>query len=200
MRHVDGRHAEVSLDPRDLGSHLDAELRVEVRERLVHEERLRIAHDRAAHRDPLALTAGERPRLLLQRLREPQNPCGFADATVDLVFRETAHLEGEAHVLVRIHVWIERVVLEDHRDVAILRREVVHDLSVDLDGARGDRLETRHHPERGRLPAPRRPDEDDELAGCDLEVQRGDGFGPVGIYLRQLVENDLRHGVSSCRI
>jgi hypothetical protein len=37
--------------------HLDAQLRVEVRERLVYQERLRLAHDRAPHGDALALPA-----------------------------------------------------------------------------------------------------------------------------------------------
>ena len=57
VRHVDRGHGEVPLDPRDLGPHLDAQLRVEVRQRLVHQERLRLAHDRPAHRDALALAA-----------------------------------------------------------------------------------------------------------------------------------------------
>ena len=39
VRDVDRGHAEVRLDPGDLGPHLDAQLRVEVRQRLVHEER-----------------------------------------------------------------------------------------------------------------------------------------------------------------
>ena len=57
--HVDGGGAEALLDPRDLGAHLHAQLRVEVRQRLVHQERRRVAHDRAAHRHALALAAGE---------------------------------------------------------------------------------------------------------------------------------------------
>ena len=55
VRDIDRRHPEVPLDARDLGAHLDAELGVEVRERLVHEERLRVADDRAAHGDALSL-------------------------------------------------------------------------------------------------------------------------------------------------
>ena len=54
---VDGRDAEVVLDARDLGAHLHAQLRVEVRQRLVHQERLRVAHDGPSHRDALALAA-----------------------------------------------------------------------------------------------------------------------------------------------
>ena len=57
VRDVDRRHAERALEPADLRAHLDAELRVEVRERLVHQEGLRLADDRAAHRDALPLAA-----------------------------------------------------------------------------------------------------------------------------------------------
>ncbi len=70
---VDGRRLEPVLDPRDLGPHLHAQLRVEVRERLVHQEGLRLAHDRAAHRDPLALAAGEVRRLAVEVLGEVED-------------------------------------------------------------------------------------------------------------------------------
>ena len=74
VRDVDRRHAEVALEAGDLGAHLHAQLRVEVRERLVHQERRRLAHDRAAHRDPLALAARERARLALQERLEAEDP------------------------------------------------------------------------------------------------------------------------------
>jgi hypothetical protein len=41
----------------DLGAHLHAQLGVEIRQRLVEQEHLRIAHDGAAHGDALALAA-----------------------------------------------------------------------------------------------------------------------------------------------
>jgi hypothetical protein len=73
VRDVHRRRLELALDPRDLGAHLDPQLRIEVRERLVHQERLRLADDRAAHRDALPLAARERARLLLQHLVEPEH-------------------------------------------------------------------------------------------------------------------------------
>ena len=82
VRHVDGRDAELALELRDVGAHLHAQLRVEVRERLVHQEHLRLPHDRAAHRDPLALAA----RQLL-------------GAPVE-VRRQVEHLRGPGHALV----------------------------------------------------------------------------------------------------
>ena len=44
----------------DLRAHLVAQLRVKVRQRLVHQEHLRVTHDGAADGDTLTLTAGER--------------------------------------------------------------------------------------------------------------------------------------------
>ena len=66
VRHVDHRGAELLLQPRHLGAHLDAQLGVEVRERLVHQERRRVAHDRAAHGHALALAARELRRLAVE--------------------------------------------------------------------------------------------------------------------------------------
>src|SRR5690348_17727509 len=46
----------------DLRAHLHAKLGVEVRQGLVEQEHLRVAHDRASHRDTLALAARELAR------------------------------------------------------------------------------------------------------------------------------------------
>ena len=56
---VDRGDAELALQAGDLGAHLHAQLGVEVGERLVHQERRRLAHDGPAHRDALALAARE---------------------------------------------------------------------------------------------------------------------------------------------
>ena len=74
VRDVDGRRADLALQAADLGSRLRAQLRVEVRERLVHEEDLRLAHERATERDALALPAGERARLALEERLDPEQP------------------------------------------------------------------------------------------------------------------------------
>ena len=158
VRDVDGRHLEVALEPRDLGPHLHAQLGVEVRERLVHEERLRLAHDRAAHGDALALSARERARALREHALEPEHLGGVSDSRLDLGSRDLAQLQPERHVLEGRHVRVERVVLEDHRDVAVLRRQVVDDAAADPHGPAGDRLEACHHPQRRGLAAARRPD------------------------------------------
>jgi hypothetical protein len=56
----------------DLHAHLDAQLGVQVGQRLVEQEHRRLAHDGAAHGHALALTAGERLGLTRQVLLEPR--------------------------------------------------------------------------------------------------------------------------------
>ena len=189
--HVDGRGLEAVLDPRDLGAHLHPQLRVEVRERLVHQERLRLANDRPAHRDPLALPAGKIRRLAIEMLGEVEDLCRLLDHLVDPRLLDLRHLQRERHVLANGHVRIERVVLEDHRDVTVLRRLPVDDVFADPQLALGYVLEASDHPQRRRLAAAGRPDEDQELAVGDVEVELLDRLGPVGESFRHLVERDL---------
>ena len=151
------------LEPCDLGPHLHPELRVEVRERLVHQERLRLPDDRAPHRDPLALPSRERSRLALEERLEIEHLGRILDPAVDLALRDLLHPQPEGDVLVDREVWVQGVALEDHRDVPVTRRDVVDDAVADAQHAPRDLLEAGHHPERCRLPAPRRADEHHEL-------------------------------------
>ena len=74
------------------------------------------------------------------------------------------------HVLEHGHVRVERVVLEHHRDVALLRRDVVDHAAADRDLAVGDLLQPGDHAQQRRLAAARRADQHAELAVVDLDV------------------------------
>ena len=169
VRDVHRRDSETLVQLRERSAHADAQLRVEVRERLVHEEGLRLAHDRPAHRDTLALSARECGRPSLEQLAEPEQLGHLVDAPSDLRLLRPADLQAVAEVVADAHVRVERVRLEDHRDVAVPGREVGDVAAADRDRAFGDFLEARDHAQQRRLPAAGRPDEDDELAVVDLE-------------------------------
>src|SRR5262249_32477733 len=77
--------------------------------------------------------------------------------------------------------------------VAIHRRQVVDDLVIDQDAARGDRFEPGHHPERRRLAAAGRADEDHELLVADVEVHVFDGVNLFEFFV-QTSDYDLSHG------
>jgi hypothetical protein len=197
VRDVDRRHAQLLLDAGDLRAHLHAQLRVEFRERLVHQEHLRLAHDRAAHRDALALAAGQLLRAPVQVRRQPEELGRPRDALVHDVLRRVSQTQPEADVVGDGEVRVERVVLEDHRDVPLLGRQVVHDALADRDLAFGDVLEPRDHPQRGRLAAARRADEHDELAVADLEREVVHGVHVVVVDLLDLFEDHVSHSSAS---
>ena len=171
MRDVDRGDAETLLEGGDLGAGRDAELGVEVRQRLVHQEDLRLANDGAAHGDALTLTTREGLRLTVEEVLQAEQLGGFLDALLALGLGHVLHLQCEAHVVTHGHVGVQGVVLEDHRDVAVLRREVGHIALADEDRAGVDLFQACKHTKRGGLATARRADKDHELAVLDLEVQ-----------------------------
>ena len=72
---------------RDLDPHLRAQLRIEVGERLVEQEQLRFAHDRASDRDALSLPARELLRLAVEQRADLQNARRLVDPSLDLIGR-----------------------------------------------------------------------------------------------------------------
>jgi hypothetical protein len=69
-----------------------------------------------------------------------------------------------------LHVRIQRVILEHHRDVALLGRNVVDDALTDEDLAFGDFLEAGNHAQQGGFSASGRADQDDEFAIGDGNI------------------------------
>ena len=179
---------------RERGAHPDAELRVEVRQRLVHQEGLRLADDRPAHRDALPLAARELRGLAVEeilRARAARRP-RCTRRTIS-AFGVLPDAEPEAEVLAHAHVRVQRVVLEDHRDVAVGRLELRHVDVADRDRPLGDLLEPGDHPQERRLPAARRPDEHHELPVGDRQVDVVDGDDAAGERLRHMLELDRSH-------
>ena len=70
-----------------------------------------------------------------------------------------------------VNVRVKRVGLKDHRDVAILGQHMGHVPVAHADFARGHRLQPGDHSQRGRFPASRRPQKDEELPLLYVEVQ-----------------------------
>ena len=80
VRDVDRRGAQPLVQLLELDPHLHAQLGVEVGQRLVEQEHLRVAHDRAAQRDALALAAGELARLALEQFADAEDLGRLVDA------------------------------------------------------------------------------------------------------------------------
>ena len=177
----------------DLGTHLDAQLRVEVGQRLVEEEDLRVADDGAAEGDALTLAAGQSLRLAVEQLLDAQDLGRLADQLVDLVLGLLAQLEAERHVVIHGHVRIQRVVLEHHRDVAVLRRDVVDQAVANVELALRDLLKAGDHAQRGGLAAAGRSDQNDELLVGDVQAEVGHGSHIARVDLVDVIELQACH-------
>src|SRR5262249_903960 len=171
----------------------DPQLGVEVGQRLIHEVCLRLTHDRAAHGDPLPLTARQRGRLAVEVLLDAEHPGGLAYPALDLVFGRLALLEAEREVLLHRHMRVERVVLEHHRDVSVFGRQIVHHPAADGDVPESDLRQASDAPQGGGLATYRGADEHHELRVVDVQGEVINRFDTAGVDLGDLVKNDLGH-------
>ena len=160
---------------RSLASRLD--------KRFVEQKHLRLPHDGAAHRDALALAAGQLARLAVEHGAEFEDARGFLDPGVDLGLGHAAVAQAVGHVVVDAHMRIERVILEHHGDVALGRLDLVDDAAADVDLAAADGLQPRDHPQQRGLAAAGGADQHAELAVGDLEADALDGLEAVWIGL-----------------
>src|SRR5215210_9392553 len=196
---VDARRPDPVVQLGDLRPHLHPELGVEVTERLVHKERLRLADYGTPEGNPLPLAAGERLGLPVEETLDGENPCGLLHPARNLVLVQLPELEGEAHVLPNVHVRVEGVVLEDHGYVPLSRRKVVDDLIPYKDLTAGYVLQAGDHTQGRGLPATGRPDEDDELPVRDIQTHLVDGDHVLAEDFGYLLQGYFSHPTSSFR-
>ena len=78
---------------------MDTQLGVQVRERLIHEEHSRLAHDRPGQGDALLLPARQLGRPPGQEVADPEHLGNALDLLILLRPREAADLERVADVL-----------------------------------------------------------------------------------------------------
>ena len=172
-----GVDALAQLD--DLRAHLVAELGVEVGQGLVHQHDLRVTHDRAANGDTLALAAGERLGLAVEILGDVQNLGSLADLLVDLVLGGVTQLQREGHVIINGHMGVQRVVLENHGDIAVLGGDIVDELAVDVQLAAGNLFKAGDHAQCGGFAAAGGADQNDEFLVGNVQVERLNGHNAL---------------------
>ena len=167
--HVNGGEAQVGVEALDLGPHLDPQLGVQVRERLVQEHETRVQDQRPRNGNPLLLSARELPGIPILEARELDQLQHFLHAPPDLLGRPALELQAEGDVAEDGHVRKQRVVLEDHPEAALLGRHAVDALPVDRDLTVGGGDQSRDDVQGRGLAAPAGPQEGDELLAPNLE-------------------------------
>ena len=155
----------------DFASHLNSEFGVEVGKRFVHKEKFRLSYDRSAQSNSLHLTAGKFFRFSVEILSEIENFGRVENFFLYFFFRVMAKIfygiavfvrydvavfilfnilclfrfEREGDIFENGHVGIQRVVLENHRYISVLAREIISHYSVDVKVARSYFFKSRYH-------------------------------------------------------
>eukprot|EP01042_Synura_sphagnicola_P033671 gene33670-43222_t len=100
-----------------------------------------------------------------------ENAGGMADALVDVGLVAAGNLETESHVLVDIHVRVQRVALEHHGDAALGRRQVIDYFAADGQLAAADVFQTAQHAQQRRFATAGRADQDAEFTVVDVQIE-----------------------------
>ena len=169
---------EVGVEPGDRGEHVVGPLRVELRRRLVEHERGRRGGERARDRRPLPLAAGQRRGGAVAQVRDAERVEHLLDPAAHRRLGQREVLEHERDVGLDVVDDELRlgVLVDEPDDVGELAR-----LVGTRAAAEGDDVATeapagrvRHEAVGGAqqraLARPRRADDEEHLAGRDLEV------------------------------
>ncbi len=127
---VDGRLAEPPLQVAQLVAHLDAQLEVQVGQRLVEQEQARLQDQGPSDGDALLLPARELGRVAIRHVRQIDELQHLADPAPDLRLPDLAQTQAERDVVEHRQVGKQRVALEHETDVTAVRGPVVEPLAV----------------------------------------------------------------------
>jgi hypothetical protein len=84
----------------------------------------------------------------------------------------------------------QRVILEDHADIASVRRDPAHVVAADRDRALVLKGKAGDHPERRRLAGTGRPEKREELALIHIQVDAVDGSRVLAEALDQTTQDE----------
>ena len=174
MGDVHGRYAELLLDALDGVAHFHAQLRVQVGQRLVHQQHPRLDDDGAGERHALLLSAGEVCRHAVLEMIDLDDLEDAVDLALYFILRQLAVAQAEGHVIEYIHVREYRVVLKHHADVPFVGGDIVDDAVVDLERAAFDGVESDDHAEKRRFAAAGRAQQREKFARLDFQRQAVD--------------------------
>ena len=195
VRHVDHGGLELLVQLGELHAHLHAQGGVQVGQRLVEKKDLGLAHDGPADGHALALAAREVLGLALQQVLDVQDPGGLLHRGVDLRLGHLGQLQPERHVVVQVHVRVQRVALEHHRNAALGRRHVVDHAPANAQFTARDVLQASNGAQQRTLAAARGADEDHELAVAHFQIDVTQHMG-LAIGFLHFLEHDVGHSLT----
>ena len=107
--HIDDRRTQFLMQLLYFGAHIDPQLRIQIRQRLVEKKDVRIPHQRPTHGNALALAAGQLAGLAVEQMPDLQQISHVRHRLVAFAFGDPVHFEPEGHVLGDVHVRVKGI-------------------------------------------------------------------------------------------
>ena len=190
---VDGGDAEVLLHLLQLIAQLDAELGVQVGQRLVHADDGGVGHQRAGDGHTLLLAAGQLGHGLLQLLIAEIHLAGdVPHALVDLRALRLLDLQAEGDVVVDGHGGEQGIALEHDADVAVLNGDVGDVLFLDYHSALRRLDEAGDGAQGGGLAAAGRTQEREEFALLHVDIDAVQSGEVIELH-HNIIQTDHTH-------
>ncbi len=188
------------MDVLDLHLHVLAQLLVQRAQRFVHQHQLRLEHQRAGQGHTLLLASGQLAGVTLGEGIELDHVQHPLDPLADVGLAQVAHGQREGQILGHGHVREQRVVLEHHADVALVRRHVVDRAPGQLDFTGGGGFEAGQHHQAGGLARAGWAKQSEELALANIQVEVFDDQRLAVVALLHTTEADQRFAGCSVRL
>ncbi len=170
MGDVNGCRSKSPLQGADLDPHLDTPLGIKIGKRFVEQEYRRLADDGAPHGNALSLTARQSTWQMIQIRCQVEQRGGSLHRLSDIRLWQFAKVQAETHILRDRHMRIERIILENHRDIPVLRGNIIHDPAIEPNGSARQVLKTSDDSEQCRFTTSRATNQGNELAIIDLQI------------------------------
>ncbi len=189
VRDVYGRDAVATLEVAQLRAQTLAEGAVDTGERLVEKEDRRHADHRPGHLYEVLVPGRELPGPAMEDVFDVERTSLGIDPPPDFCLGDVTQPEGEPDVLPSPHLGEQDGILEDHRDVPVLRGNVGRVMSTDENRTRGDIVETSDGAQDARLARTGRPDDRHQLAVGDIQADAVED-GDTALVDRHPIEDD----------
>ena len=189
----DGGDAQFLLDALDLHLHLNAQLGVQVGQRLVQQQDMGPGHQSACQSHPLLLTAGKLSGVALVQPGQLHQGQDLRHPLRDFRLFQLLQLQTEGHVLKHGHMGEQGIVLEENADVPLVGRDFRHVLPVHQDAALRRLGKAGDHPQGSGLAAAAAAQQSDHLPVGGLEVHIVNG-GKIPEALGKSDQFQCSHG------
>ena len=171
MGDEDGSDPGLKLDAADLFAHLNAQAGIQVAERLIQEQQIRLFDQRTGDRHTLLLAAGKLARFAVKEVVHMDQFRHFKSSFLPFILGYILDLQRESNVLHHGHMRIKGIVLEDETDTAVSRFHIGHIAVIKPDLTARDRNNARKHIQNGGLTASGRAQKAGQFTGIQYGVE-----------------------------